>query len=389
MLPVSGRALHPMRMDDEARAGETMRKIDRGAVYLGHEVLLPREERERRDVLSFFCWILLLVLTFTVPVGGQAQGAQEPPRNIILIGWDGAQRGHVKECLGRGELPHLKQLSQEGTIVAIDILRTTETKPGWAQILTGYEPEATGVFNNREFGPIPKGYTIFERLKEFFGPRNFATGAIIAKKGNLGAAPPRRKLLQEGTKVTRKDPLEIGGKIIVEEGRKYILIPAEPYYYAKDGMDTFLNGLMENENVGTKTFEWLEQYQNRPFFLFVHFGEIDQKGHEFGENSKEYNDALIAVDAWSGKILEKLKALRLYDRTLVYITADHGFDEGLKTHHDAPFVFLATNDRRVMRRGFRKDIAPTILDRFGMDLTTIHPPLPGKPLTKPYQPSPW
>jgi hypothetical protein len=371
------------------RAGEKMRKIDGGAVHPGGETLLPWRKKERRDVLVVLSWIVLLLLTLAVPVGGQAQGTQDPPRNIILIGWDGAQRDHVKECLGRGELPHLRQLSHEGTIVAIDILRATETKAGWAQILTGYEPELTGVFNNRKFGPIPKGYTIFERLKEFFGPAKFVTGAIVAKKGNLGAQPPRRKLLPEGRKARKEDPLEIGGKIIVEGGRTYLFIPAEPYYYAKDGMDTFWNGLIENQVVGSKTFEWLDQFQERPFFLFVHFGEIDQKGHEFGENSKEYNDALIAVDAWSGKIIEKLKALRLYDKTLVYITADHGFDEGQKTHHDAPYVFLATNDRRVMRRGLRTDIAPTILDRFGMNLNTIHPPLPGKPLTKPYQPPPW
>jgi len=31
--------------------------------------------------------------------------AEGPPRNVILFGWDGAQRNHVNECLERGELP--------------------------------------------------------------------------------------------------------------------------------------------------------------------------------------------------------------------------------------------------------------------------------------------
>jgi predicted AlkP superfamily pyrophosphatase or phosphodiesterase len=340
-------------------------------------------------MVGFLWWIFLLLLTFAMPAGGYAQGSQRPPRNIILIGWDGAQRNHVKECLGRGELPNLKQLSREGTIVAIDILRTTTSKPGWAQILTGYEPEVTGVFNNRRFGPIPKGYTIFERLKGFFGPRNFAAGAIIAKKGNLGAQPPRRQLLHEEGKARKENQPKIGGKIIVEGGRKYFVVPAEPYYYAKDGMDTFLNGLIESRKVAAKARQWLDQYGRRPLFLFVHFREVDQKGHQFGENSKEYNDALISVDAWTGRIIEKVKKLNLYDRTLFYVTADHGFDEGRKTHQDAPYVFLATNDCQVIRRGFRADIAPTVLDRFGLDLNKIHPPLPGKPLTKPYQRPPW
>ncbi len=42
------------------------------------------------------------------------------PRNIILIGWDGAQRNHIKECISRNELPDLEKLSSEGTLVAID-----------------------------------------------------------------------------------------------------------------------------------------------------------------------------------------------------------------------------------------------------------------------------
>jgi len=77
-----------------------------------------------------------------------ALGKDEKPRNIILIGWDAAQRNHMKECLDRGELPNIKKLSSEGTLVAIDILRVTDTKSGWSQILTGYEPEITGVFSN-------------------------------------------------------------------------------------------------------------------------------------------------------------------------------------------------------------------------------------------------
>jgi predicted AlkP superfamily phosphohydrolase/phosphomutase len=366
-----------------------MPKVDGGYIHPSTGVFLPGRKKERMGMCGFLYWIFLLVLAFAMPAGGHAQGTKEPPRSIILIGWDGAQRNHVKECLGRGELPNLKQLSVAGTIVAIDILRTTATKPGWAQILTGYEPEVTGVFNNRQFGPIPKGYTIFERLKKFFGPQNFAAGAIMAKKGNLGAQPPRRWLIHEEGKARKEDHPEIAGKIIVEGGRKYILIPAEPYYYTKDGMDTFLNGLIEDRKVAAKACEWLDQYQRRPFFLFVHFNEVDRRGHQFGENSKEYNDALIAVDTWTGKIIEKVKKLSLHDKTLVYVTADHGFDEGLRTHHDAPYVFLATNDRQVIRRGFRVDIAPTILDRFGLDLNKIDPPLSGKPLTKPYQPPRW
>ena len=110
---------------------------------------------------------------------------------------------------------------------------------------------------------------------------------------------------------------------------------------------------------------------------------MDAAGHRFGENSKEYNDALISNDLWTGRIIAKLKELGLYDKTLVYVTADHGFNEGQKGHSYAPYIFLATNDPLVKRAGMRQDIAPTILDRFGIDLGKLEPPLDGEPLTKP------
>jgi predicted AlkP superfamily pyrophosphatase or phosphodiesterase len=45
--------------------------------------------------------------------------------------------------------------------------------------------------------------------------------------------------------------------------------------------------------------ELLAKYKDKPFFFFIHFAEVDSKGHKYGENSIEYNDALISSDAWT------------------------------------------------------------------------------------------
>ena len=87
--------------------------------------------------------------------------------------------------------------------------------------------------------------------------------------------------------------------------------------------------------------------------------------------------------------MEKLEKLGIADETLVYVTADHGFDLGMQRHKDAPYVWLATNDPLVQRRGLREDVAPTILDRFGLDLASIDPPLDGHPLTGEHAPPIW
>ena len=337
--------------------------------------------------------VSLFALTF---VAGQSRqpSAKRAVQNVILVGWDGAQRERVRECLQRGQLPNLAKLASEGKLVAIDILRTTDTKAGWTQILTGYEPEKTGVFSNGRYQPIPKGYTLFERLEQHFGADNIATVAVIGKKGNVDADPPTKVLAAPIEQRAREGRLQAQrrlrqGRIVVEKGVRYLVEPGKPFYQAKQRIDVFINGLLRDDAVGTKTLDMLERYRDKRFFFFVHFAEVDHSGHRYGENSSEYRDALISGDQWLGRIVQKLKELKLYEKTLIYVTADHGFDEGMKTHADAPYVFLATNDKGIVRRGTRADIAPTILERLGIDLKRIEPLLDGRPLTKPYSPPIW
>lgn len=382
------------------------------------------------------CWLATLTLFFALPCAGMEQGRDAPPRNIILIGWDGAQRAHVQECLQRGELPTLKAISEEGTLVDIDVITgATDTKAGWTQILTGYHPEVTGVYSNSRFRDVPQGLSVFERLKAQFGS-DFVCAAVIGKRDHCGEIrePFKRKLTDEeaariqqqlqqqqerrqrqgtqnaqanqssdaprgqrggqartgnGRGAAAGQPAQPGagrqvvGRIVEEDGEKYLVFEGSPYYTMHHACDVWQYGLMEDEKVGTSALKLLEKYKDRPFFFFVHFASVDHNGHRFGENSKEYNDALISNDEWTGRIIAKLKELGLYDQTLIYVTADHGFDEGATRHSYAPYVFLGTNDPLVQREGMRQDIAPTILARFGVDLSKLQPPLDGEPLTQP------
>lgn len=324
-----------------------------------------------------------MLVLFVIPLGAEVSFK---PLNVILIGWDGVQRQRLREMLSRGELPNLQRLSKEGTLVNIDVTSgATDTKAGWTQILTGYMPEKTGVYSNSRYQPVPEGYSVFERLEAFFEPDNIVTAAIIGKKGNVGADPPKKVPYQRWARRHQKGGRVVleGGQIVEENGRKFVAIPGKPWYNAKQAMDLFVNGLGQCDNVGNRTLEELEKYKDRRFFFFVHFGDPDSAGHRYGENSKEYEEAIKACDEWLGKIVAKLKELGLYDHTLIYVTADHGFDEGETSHRYAPYIFLATNDKKVNRDGDRSDIAPTILKRFGINLKKIQPPLDGVSLDEP------
>jgi hypothetical protein len=357
-----------------------------------------------REMRYSWLWSLALVVALSLAAGAQEAwtdlAKNDSPRNIILIGWDGAQRNHVKDCLEKGELPNLKKLSEDGTMVDIDVRGVTDTKAGWSQILTGYNPEVTGVYSNGRYQPIPKGLTVFERLKEHVGADKFAALAVIGKKQNVDADGPDRIPMKDGEPVTKGKGRKTGkvtkaaraknaaGKIVTENGEQFLELPGKPFFHTKDALDLWVNGLTKDDRVGTKALTTIDQFKDKPFFLFVHFAEVDTSGHKSGEDSKDYNNALISADRWTGKIMQKLRDLGLYDNTLIYVTADHGFDEDKTTHRNAPYIFLATNDKKVMRNGLRVDIAPTILDRFGLDLTQLKPPLDGHALTKPYDQPP-
>jgi hypothetical protein len=359
--------------------------------------------------LAIVVWVGLVC-----PLGA----AVEHPQNVILIGWDGAQREHVEQCLARKELPSLQRLIDQGTYVKIDVEGTTDTKAGWTQILTGYYPQVTGVYSNSRFQPVPKGLSIFERLESNFGADQFVTVAVIGKKQHCGEINPPRKIRldEEGAQQTRagenkkktdgsaagnnkkqgqKKAKKAGasappgagrkpqGTIVEENGVQYRVIPGSPYLGMHTALEVWEFGLMEDQKVGSRALELLDRYKDKPFFFFVHFAEVDHSGHRYGENSKPYNDALISNDFWTGRIMDKIQELGLARKTQIYVTADHGFNEDAKGHSSAPYVFLATNNKAVSRAGRRQDVAPTIYEALGVDTARFQPRLDGISLTQP------
>ncbi len=347
------------------------------------------------SLVQFIAIIAATFLASCATPTSTATSASAPACNVVLIGWDGAQREHVKECLERGELPALAALAPRGSFRNIDIRGTTDTTAGWAQILTGYDPDVTGAWSNDKFGPVPKGLSLFERLKEQFGT-NIVTLAVIAKERHIGEIRyPFKIRITEPTTNTASSMLPAptqpaseyadrnrtrDTKIVIEDGVKYRVYPGSPWLNMKDASDHWLYGLGQNETVTAKALELLEQYKHKPFFLFVHFAEPDRAGHAYGENSPQYNAGLVSSDTCTVQIVEKLRQLGIYNKTYIYVTTDHGFDEGKKTHGNATRIFLVTNDPRVSRDGDRADVAPTILKRFGLDPERFTPPFAGASL---------
>lgn len=276
--------------------------------------------------------------------------AEDPPCerddfNVIVVGWDGVQRDHFYQCLNReipecaGGLPHITGLSNGVFWNSTTTNGFTATKPGWVQILSGYDAEVTGVFSNNEYGALPEGYSIFEKVQGLCGREEIATLFVAAKFGNTG-----------------------GICSSVED------VPSQPFCETKEHLDYFENGLITEKRVGETALRLLEQYQGTRVLGLFHFAQPDDIGHLCGENCPLYSASIVQADEWLGRIVDKLHELGIYERTFVYVISDHGFDETKWNHRNAPFTILATNDESVMRSGDRKDLAPTILERYGVPL---------------------
>ena len=288
---------------------------------------------------------------------GCSSGACIGP-NIVVVGWDGVQRDHFRQCLNgqlpecTDGLPNLEALAG-GKIFNMTITDgRTETKPGWVQLFTGYNHDVTGVTDNFYYQPIPEGYTVFEKVEDYF-QGEAVTLFISGKWEHVGGACIGEETVKNG-------------EVVIEDR-------GQPWCLTKEHLDVYEVENHLNSQVGNRALELLEQYQNDLIFALIHFPDPDNYGHFQGENSVEYSNAMIDVDNWLGTIVDKLQELGIYDNTLIYVVSDHGFDEGSNIHGNAPYTFVAGNDPLIIRGGDRKDLAPTILERYNISLGPIGP----------------
>jgi hypothetical protein len=321
--------------------------------------------------------VLIAVLALVCASGCFAQPAQAQPafkgslrapispppvENVLLIGWDGVQRHHLLELMVAGRLPSLWALIEEGSFETIGVMgHATDTKSGWTQILTGYDPDVTGVYSNGKYHPIPEGLSVFERAQKAFGRDNIFTMMVTGKTAHTGSV-----CAGEETQGPR-------GKQTEEFG--------QPFCNTRKALDVWDGDKQRDApDVGAAAISALEKAGSKRFLAFVHFSDPDHRGHQFGENSAEYEQAIVLCDEWLGKLEQWLKDKGLYEKTRIYVVTDHGFDEGEKSHRYAPRSWLATNDNAVIMGGPQHDIAPTLLVRMGVDIGKLEPAYPGHAL---------
>ncbi len=270
---------------------------------------------------------------------------------IIVVGWDGVQLAHMRDLLAAGDLPNLSAMIARGSMVSTTVTNhASDTKAGWTQIFTGYRPKITGVISNSFYAAIPQGYTLFERAREHYAAsgKDFRAVGITGKDENIGSG--------------------VGF----------------PFEHCAKTLDVWEGDLKRDaDEVGALALQALDQHGTAEALVaFIHFGDPDHAGHKRNENSQEYDDAIVLCDQWLGRLVDKVNALGIADETRIFVTTDHGFDEGQKTHNDAPDTWFVSDRTDVNRDANQDAVAPTLYGALGIDYTKYRPRLEGRPLVR-------
>lgn len=147
---------------------------------------------------------------------------------------------------------------------------------------------------------------------------------------------------------------------------------------------------VQHQRPGTQTaaaaLRWIEPRRDRPFFLFLHLYEphtpYDPPEPFRSRYTNLYDGEIAAADAIVGDFLARLKALGIYDRAVIILTADHG--EGLGDHGEdqhgillyretvhVPLLLKLPQSQRhgetIANPAALIDITPTVTDLLGIE----------------------
>ena len=253
--------------------------------------------------------IIFVVLAVAIAVGISflrfGSGGEEI-RNVLLVSIDTCRSDHLS-CYGypKRTTPNIDKLAENACVFTNAVSPVPITLPAHSSMLTGVIPPAHGVRNNLGYKLGESNLTLAEILRE----NGFSTAAIV------------------------------GG---------YVL---DSQFGLDQGFDTYNDdfgegfaGAIGNERrgaeVSSSAIEWIDENRDDQFFMFLHYYDPhadynppEPFASKFARNP--YAGEIAYVDNCIGRIIDHLKKLKLYDSTLIIITADHGEmlgEHGEKTH---------------------------------------------------------
>ena len=286
-----------------------------------------------------------ILITLLVLACSSIAVSQEKP-NVVVMMVDNLGWGEIG-CYGGGILrgattPNLDQMAKDGTML-LNYNVEPQCTPSRSTFMTGRHPIRSGT--TKVVWGMLYGMTQWETtMAELFSEADYATGMF--GKWHLGNAPGRFP--------TDQGFDEWYG---IPDSTDEVMYPISPFYDstetkassiydAKKGQParavktyTIEDRPLIDHDLTAKAINFIERNAKakKPFFAFVPFTQphLPVLPHpEFkGKTGKgNYADVLVQIDAYAGKILDKVTELGISENTIVIWTSDNG-PEQIEGHH--------------------------------------------------------
>ncbi|MBL8793371.1 MAG: arylsulfatase [Planctomycetia bacterium] len=283
------------------------------------------------------CRLLLLVAMLAVP--GFAVAADKPagqPPNVILIFTDDLGYGDLG-CYGQKRIktPHVDRMAQEGVRFTQCYAGSTVCAPSRSALMTGQHTGHTLVRGNARVPLRPEEVTVAKVVKS----AGYRTGLI----GKWGLGEP------DSTGIPNLQGFDyFFGYLNQHLAHNYY-----PDYLWRNQEKVLYSGNVVEKNVASKrtvyshdlfteeALKFVEQEPGKPFFLYLAYtiphanNEAGKEGMEtpsdepytkenWPQQQKNHAAMITRMDADVGKLLQKLKDLKLDEKTIVFFTSDNG-----------------------------------------------------------------
>ena len=218
-----------------------------------------------------------------------------PVRGVLLISIDTCRADHLG-CYGfpAPTTPHIDALAEESVLFENAISPCPLTLPAHCSMLTGAIPPRHGARDNLHYQLAPRNVTLAEILRG----QGFTTAAVI-------------------------------GAFVLES--QFGLSQGFDTYDERFEKEDVAPDIAERRGaeVSRHAVEWLESHQDERFFMFLHYYDPHtpyEPPEPFAARfaADPYAGEIAYADHCIGQVIERLKALGLYDSALILVTSDHG-----------------------------------------------------------------
>lgn len=254
----------------------------------------------------------------------------------LLISIDGFRPDYLE----RGATPNLNALAAKGISAAMRPSYPSKTFPNHWTLVTGLRPDRSGIVANKFLDAGKPGETFTMMSDDPFWWNTAEPIWVTAEKAGIRTATafwPGSNVAWGGERAKEWPNPMVGG--------------TRPQDWVQ-----FNQALSDRQRVDI-VVDWMRRpADTRPRFVTLYFDEVDTAGHQYGPADPRTTEAVAAVDAAIGRLVEQLTALG--QPVNFVIVADHGMAPIAEDRVILLDSFSNTKDYDVVEDGVYASINP-------------------------------